>query len=138
MLEFGERIARSLVPGSMVYLQGDLGAGKTTIVRGVLRGLGHTGPVTSPTYTLLESYQPGEMRIHHFDLYRLEDPEELEHIGIRDLLDGEAIALVEWPAMGTGILPPPDLVIQIGFLDRGRRIETSGSIVIAGGSLAPH
>ena len=128
MLDHGERIVRSIPAGALVYLQGDLGAGKTTLVRGMLRGLGHRGPVTSPTYTLLESYQSGGARVHHFDLYRMEDPEELEHIGIRDLLDGEAIALVEWPERGAGVLPPADLVIRIDFQDDGRRVEMTGAV----------
>ena len=125
MLDLGERIAHSIPAGSVVYLEGDLGAGKTTLARGILRGLGHDGPVTSPTYTLLETYTPGNAVVHHLDLYRLEDPGELETMGIRDLLDGSAIALVEWPLRGSGVLPSADIVIRIDFSGDGRRVESS-------------
>jgi tRNA threonylcarbamoyladenosine biosynthesis protein TsaE len=108
--------------GGLVFLEGELGAGKTTLVRGLLRGLGHQGPVRSPTYTLVETYERPEMRIHHLDLYRLADPEELEYLGIRDLLDGGSLVLVEWPERGAGVLPIPDLVLRITCEGTGRRI----------------
>jgi tRNA threonylcarbamoyladenosine biosynthesis protein TsaE len=136
MLDLGERIAQRIPSGSVVYLEGDLGAGKTTLARGILRGMGHQGPVTSPTYTLLESYVSGACRVHHFDLYRVESPEELENIGIRDLLDGETIALVEWPDRGDGVLPPPDLVVRIAFSANGRRVGFQGVAVCGGDPVA--
>ncbi len=107
----------------VVFLRGDLGAGKTTLVRGLLRGLGHEGPVRSPTYTLIEPYEVAGQRLYHLDLYRLGDPEELEFLGLRDLLDGEALLLVEWPERGAGVLPEPELIIDIAHAPPGRRIR---------------
>ena len=106
----------------IVFLRGDLGAGKTTLVRGLLRGLGHQGPVRSPTYTLIEPYEVAGQRLYHLDLYRLGDPEELEFLGLRDLLDGEALLLVEWPERGAGVLPEPQLTVDIEHAPPGRRI----------------
>ena len=106
----------------LVFLRGELGAGKTTLVRGLLRGLGHEGPVRSPTYTLIEPYELDGQRVYHLDLYRHGDPEELEFLGLRDLLDGEGLLLVEWPDRGIGFLPAPDLVIDITHVPPGRRI----------------
>ncbi|MEA3278249.1 MAG: tRNA (adenosine(37)-N6)-threonylcarbamoyltransferase complex ATPase subunit type 1 TsaE [Pseudomonadota bacterium] len=120
---FGRKIASRLQSPCVIYLDGDLGTGKTTLVRGVLRGLGHTRSVRSPTYTLLEPYDLGGMRLYHLDLYRLGDPEELEFVGLRDLLDEESVLLVEWPERGAGILPPPDLVIRITYAPSGRDLH---------------
>jgi tRNA threonylcarbamoyladenosine biosynthesis protein TsaE len=110
---FGRRLAGVLAAPCVIYLEGDLGTGKTTLVRGILRGLGHTGSVRSPTYTLVEPYDIAGMRLYHLDLYRLGDPEELEYLGMRDLLEASSVLLVEWPERGTGALPPPELVIHI-------------------------
>jgi tRNA threonylcarbamoyladenosine biosynthesis protein TsaE len=96
-------------------------------VRGVLRGLGHTGPVRSPTYTLLEPYEVKSMRLYHLDLYRLGDPEELEYLGLRDLLDGQSVLFVEWPERGKGALPPPDLRVRIAYADESRALELSAA-----------
>jgi len=122
-IAFGRRIAAHLRPPCTIYLQGDLGTGKTTLVRGVLRGFGHAGPVRSPTYTLLEPYELGAMRLYHLDLYRLGDPEELEYLGLRDLLDGRSLLLVEWPERGRGALPTPDLTIRIEHAGEARSLD---------------
>ena len=116
----GVRLAQSLTPGCVIYLRGDLGAGKTTLVRGLLHGLGHRGVVKSPTYTLVEPYQIGEWRLFHWDLYRLADPEELEYLGLRDQLDGEAVLLIEWPERGLGELPTADLEVMLDYAGEGR------------------
>lgn len=96
-----------------VYLEGDLGAGKTTLVRGALRALGHRGPVKSPTYTLIEPYEAGGQRLYHLDLYRLSDPGELEYLGLRELLAEPAWVFIEWPERGRPWLPPADLTVRI-------------------------
>jgi tRNA threonylcarbamoyladenosine biosynthesis protein TsaE len=120
---FGRRIARHLSPPCVIYLQGDLGTGKTTLVRGVLRGLGHAGPVRSPTYTLLEPYDLQTMELYHLDLYRLCDPEELELLGLRDLLEPTSVLFVEWPERGKGVLPQPDVRVLIRYAGEGRDLE---------------
>ena len=116
----GARLAGVLRPGGVLYLRGELGAGKTTLARGLLRGLGHRGTVKSPTYTLVEPYQIGGWWLFHWDLYRLADPEELEFLGLRDQLDGEAVLLIEWPERGQGELPAADLEITLDYAGAGR------------------
>ncbi len=125
-LALGHRLAPALDPPLLVFLKGDLGAGKTTLARGVLRALGHTGPVKSPTYALVESYDLERVTVHHLDLYRLGDPSELEALGIREMLDPTAILMVEWPERGAGWLPPPDIEIELSHLDEGRRARLRG------------
>lgn len=120
---FGRRLAAVLAPGIVVYLAGDLGAGKTTLVRGILRGLGHEGPVRSPTYTLVEPYELAACLCAHLDLYRLGDPEELEYLGLRDLVAENRLLLVEWPERGEGMLPPADLILKIAYADPGRNLR---------------
>jgi tRNA threonylcarbamoyladenosine biosynthesis protein TsaE len=123
MLALGERLGRGCTGGGVIYLVGDLGTGKTTLVRGMLRGLGHRGPVRSPTFTLVEPYALGALDAYHLDLYRLGDPEELEYLGLRDYLEPGVLCLVEWPERGLGHLPPPDLTARIEYAGGGRRIE---------------
>lgn len=123
MVALGTRIAQVTQGHGIVFLDGDLGAGKTTLSRGIIRGLGHVGSVKSPTFTLVEPYEIGEIRAFHFDLYRLVDPEELEYLGIRDYLEDDALCLIEWPQNGAGFLPKPDLTITISPHDSGRSLS---------------
>ena len=122
MEALGARLAHCLAGPVLVFLRGPLGAGKTTLVRGLLRARGHEGPVKSPTYTLVESYPGADWDIHHFDLYRLGDAGELEYMGIRDFLDGGAVGLVEWPERGAGVLPKADLELELAYAGEGREV----------------
>ena len=129
MQAFGVFLARNCPAGLQLHLQGDLGAGKTTLVRGFLRGMGYEGRVKSPTYTLVEPYPVDSLTVYHLDLYRLADPEELEYIGMRDMLTGESICLVEWPEKGEGWLPAPDMIVSIAYMPDGtggRNLEVIG------------
>lgn len=125
MEALGERLAARLHAGLIIFFHGELGAGKTTLIRGILHGRGHTGAVKSPTYTLVEPYQLAGTAIYHFDLYRLNDPEELEFLGVRDYLEGNGICLVEWAERGAGVLPAPDLDVAIDRTEDGRVVRFS-------------
>ena len=120
-LALGARLARCLRPGMTVYLQGDLGAGKTTLVRGLLRAMGFAGRVKSPTYTLVEPYAFSGFVVYHYDLYRMHDPREWEDAGFRDDVGENALRLVEWPEKAHGWLPPADLRIVLALHGEARR-----------------
>jgi len=115
MEALGVQFARCCPSDITVFLQGELGTGKTTWVRGFLRGYGYQEKVKSPTFTLIEPYVFENATIYHFDLYRLNDPEELEAIGIRDYFDGHSICLIEWPEKAKAVLPQPDLELKIAY-----------------------
>jgi tRNA threonylcarbamoyladenosine biosynthesis protein TsaE len=121
MQALGAALAPGLRPGQVIFFHGDLGSGKTTLIRGMLHALGHRGAVKSPTYTLVESYRLSDREIFHFDLYRLKDAEELEFLGIRDYLQGQGVCLVEWAERGAGHLPPPDVDV---FIERAEDTRT--------------
>ncbi|MEE7625675.1 tRNA (adenosine(37)-N6)-threonylcarbamoyltransferase complex ATPase subunit type 1 TsaE [Methylobacter sp. Wu8] len=125
--QFGAKLWAELPSKCVIFLHGDLGAGKTTLVRGFLRAAGYTGAVKSPTYTLVEEYTIAGRKIFHFDLYRVADPEELEWIGIRDYFDQDCVCFIEWPDMGKGFLPEPDRVISLATDGNGRSLELHGN-----------
>ena len=118
-VKLGVVLARSLNGHGRIYLRGDLGAGKTTLCRGIIRAMGHVGAVKSPTFTLVEPYTLLGGQVYHFDLYRLNDPDELEYIGVDDYFNSDALCLVEWPEKAAGNLPPGDLDIEL--LVEGRK-----------------
>jgi len=122
-LQLGRELAALLEPGLIVYLSGELGVGKTTLVRGTLLALGHAGPVKSPTYTLVELYTFSRLYLHHFDFYRFSEPQELGEAGFREYFNPDAVCLVEWPENAAGRLPAADLRITIKAAGTGRELE---------------
>ena len=130
MIRLGMELAARMGNSSLVTLSGELGSGKTTLARGVLRGLGYEGRVKSPTYTLVEIYECGQKSIYHFDFYRIQDPLELELVGIPELLTSDTIRLVEWPSLGGDHVPSADISIEIEASGEGRlvRIECTSAV----------
>ena len=124
----GGALAAQATPGALVYLSGDLGAGKTTLSRGLLRGLGHIGRVKSPTYALVELYVISGLHLYHFDFYRFGDPEEWQEAGFRDLFNATNICLVEWPEKALDLLPPADVQITLATsINDGRTATITAS-----------
>ena len=119
----GLALAKSLNFGDIIFLEGELGSGKTTVSRGILRGFGYRGIAASPTYTLLELYELMGHRVAHFDLYRITAAKDLDGIGFRDYLDGQTICLIEWPEYGAGYLPAPTLRIILEYAGVGRTVR---------------
>lgn len=125
--QFSQRLAQSAKKHNdalVIYLEGDLGAGKTTFARGFIQSFGFDR-VKSPTYALVESYQNNDINIHHFDCYRLSDPEELEYIGIREYSGPGHIQLIEWAELGKGAIEPADMIIKISGEDQARTLSIS-------------
>ena len=120
---FGRLFGEHMTAAAVIYLSGVLGAGKTTLTRGFVRGMGHQGNVKSPTYTLVEPYELAKWRIFHFDLYRLSEPEELEYMGIRDYFNDDCCCFIEWPEKGAGLLAKADLIINIAYQGEQRVIN---------------
>ena len=127
-LELGQALSQWCPPQAVIFLRGELGAGKTTLVRGLLRGLGYTGPVKSPTFTLIEPYHLTSRTVFHFDLYRVADPEELEYMGARDYFREQAVCLIEWPERASGWLARPDLEVRLEYEADARRAYLSGKM----------
>jgi len=121
-LDLGRDLARGVTAGMVIYLSGDLGAGKTTLARGLLRGLGYTGKVKSPSFTLVEVYKFSKLYLYHFDFYRINDPKEFREAGLREYFDSKAICLVEWPEKAEGV-PAADVRIALAVRDAGRNVE---------------
>lgn len=127
----GQQLAQASQGPLVIHLRGDLGAGKTTLSRGVITGFGHNGKVKSPTYTLVEPYHLPSRTVYHFDLYRLADPEELEFMGIRDYFADNTLCLVEWPERGGDLLKAADLAIELRYHNE-QRIITITALTDAG------
>lgn len=124
-LACGDKFSHIVACGLVVYLHGDLGAGKTTFVRGVLHGLGHVGKVKSPTYTLVEPYTIFNYNIYHFDLYRFTDEEDWEAAGFREYFNAQSICMIEWPERAANVLPEPDIHVHLSHYQNARKIQFS-------------
>lgn len=129
-LAFGSALAHAIEPNLTIFLHGDLGAGKTTLVRGLLRGLGYVGKVKSPTYTLVEPYEmldshAAQLNLYHFDLYRFNDDEEWEAAGFRDFFNSSSVCMIEWPEKAAQVLPEPDIEISFKIKESGRTVHVA-------------
>ena len=122
-VHWGEKVGHALAGRGIVYLYGELGAGKTTFCRGILRSYAYLGSVKSPTYTIIEPYELASARIFHFDLYRLMQADEWHNLGAEAYFSGQAICLVEWPQRAAEYLPPGDLAITLVYAQEGRKME---------------
>ncbi len=127
MIALGHELVAGLVKPAVVFLTGDLGAGKTVLARAMIGALGHKGAVKSPTYTLVENYELDGWQVSHLDLYRLNDPEELHYIGFRDIVASSDLVIIEWPEKGFGQLPKPSLQITITYSDSHRHVSIDAS-----------
>lgn len=136
-LSFAQKLASVLKPSLTVYLAGDLGAGKTTLTRGLLRAWGFDGTVKSPTYTIVESYELADLKVEHFDLYRFQSPEEWLDAGLDELFDARTIALIEWPKMAEGFVPDADMTISLSVQGEGRLCTIHAHTELAQKMLAP-
>ena len=126
-LALGARVARAVRPGMKVYLRGELGAGKTTLVRGLVRALGWAGRVKSPTFTLLEVYALSRLELYHFDFYRFDKAGEWRDAGFRELFGSSGVCVVEWPERAAGQLPAPDLTIALDYAGQSRVARLIGA-----------
>jgi tRNA threonylcarbamoyladenosine biosynthesis protein TsaE len=128
-LSLGASLAAGAVSGRVLHLSGDLGSGKTTLARGLIRALGHAGRVKSPSYALVEDYELSSLHLYHFDFYRFKDDKEWVSSGFREYFGPEALCIVEWPERAAGLLAPPDLAIELQFSGTGRcaRLHPLGS-----------
>ncbi|MCD6046769.1 MAG: ATPase [Gammaproteobacteria bacterium] len=122
-LKAAQEIAETIHAGQVVYLHGELGAGKTSFVQGLLRAWGYHGAVKSPTYTLVEPYEFSQFTVYHFDLYRLKDPAELGFMGVEEYFSPESICLIEWPERAEGYLPKADCIIELSYDGEGRDLK---------------
>lgn len=122
-LKLGERFAQLISPPLIIWLEGDLGAGKTTFTRGLLNALGYNGAVKSPTYNIVETYPFKSFNLHHFDLYRFQNPEEWLDAGLDELITADSIILIEWPQLGGDLAPPADIILNITINSSGRTVQ---------------
>src|SRR6185503_1077550 len=135
-LRLGEALAAGAAPGTVLFISGDLGAGKTTLVRGLLRALGYAGRVKSPTYSLVEPYELSSLHFYHFDFYRLKNNFEWEQAGFREYFNAAAMCVVEWPERAAGLLPQPDLDLQLLFEGEARRAQAAAHTEAGGAWLS--
>lgn len=123
MLDFGAKLYDLCEQGGIIFLNGNLGVGKTTLVRGFLHAANITQSIRSPTYTLMEHYQTDKLKVIHMDLYRLSEPEELEYLAVREMLDEETLFFIEWPNNAQGFFRQIDLEINIDYIEEGRAVN---------------
>ena len=121
--DFGEKLAVACAQPCTLYFKGELGAGKSTLIRAYFRALGVVGAIKSPTFTLVESYEVNQQALYHLDLYRIEDPQELDCLGVEEFLDADAICCIEWPERGRGRLSEPDVLFELHHSENGRQLE---------------